>query len=250
MFHNFLLGRLYPVHSKIHSMNPISKLLCFLLFIVISFFSATLPLCILLLVFIILFLNMTNISIRTYFTIIKFLIPIYLVAIIINLIMSISLFDTFIILLRFTFVIFYIMVLTLTTPFTELIYGLEKILFLFKLIGVNTSKLALSITLFFRSFSSLIDEINRIIKTEAGRGLDFYHSTVKEKILLFRSFIMPSLIFVERKNKELRKSMLLRLYSTRRKRTNFRMNKIGLFDGFMLFIHIILLFLVIKKAIL
>lgn len=250
MFHDFFLARYYPIHSKVHSMNPISKLLCFFLFMIIAFFSATMPLVLLLFMFLFILLNMTNVPICKYLEVIKFLIPFYFLAFIINVMLSISFFDTIIILLRLTSVLWYMMAIILTTPFTELIYGLEKIFSPLRIIGINPSKLALSITLFLRSFSNLMDEINRIIKTEASRGLDFYQVKIKDKIKLFHSFIMPALLQTARKNEELKKAMILRLYSVNYKRTNFRMNRFGLFDGVLLLIHIALLALVIKEVIL
>lgn len=247
MFHDFMFGRYYPVRSKIHFMNPISKILCILLFLIMTFFSTTLSLNLILFIFTILVLIMTNISLFTYFKTAKVLIPIYIVILIVNFIFQISWMDTLVMMIRLTLVFFYITMLTLTTPPTEIIYGLEKVFGFLRTFHVNVSSLALSITLFLRFFPNMIDEANRILKSQASRGIEYYSSNLKGKCLALRAMIVPAFVLTAKKTEELKNNMMLRLYSTKRKRTNFRMNRWNWFDSYLVMMHFLILVVIIKK---
>lgn len=249
MFNSFLLGRYYPVRSKIHFMNPISKLLCFVLFLLMTFFSTTIQLNIFLIMLTLLVLALTNISIFTYLRATKVLIPIYLVIIIINIIFKIAALDSLVMIIRLTLLFLYITMLTLTTPWSEIIYGLEKLLSFLKIFGVNVSKLSLSITLAFRFLPMLVDEMNRILKSGASRGIDYYSSELKEKVFILRSIVGSAFLLTVKKIEDLKMSMYLRFYSTSKKRTNFRMNRWHYFDSYLVMMHLLILIVIIKKEV-
>lgn len=247
MFHDFMFGRYYPVRSKIHFMNPLSKLLCVMIFVLMTFFSTTIELNLFLMVLTILILSLTNISLKLYAKSAKILIPFYLLILLVNAIFKISFLDTVVMMIRLTLVFFYITMLTLTTPPTEIIYGLEKILGFLKLFRINVSNLALSITMTIRFLPNMIDESNRILKTQASRGIEFYSSNLQGKILALRSMIVPAFILTVKKSEDLKRTMALRLYSTKKKRTNFRMNHWNWFDSYIVMMHLLILFVIIKK---
>lgn len=230
-------------------MNPISKFLCFLLFLLMTFFSTTISLNIFLIMLTFLVLALTNISILTYLRGAKVLIPVYLLIIIVNMIFRISAIDSFVMIIRLTLLFIYITMLTLTTPWSEMIYGLEKLLSFLKLCGINVSKLSLSITLSFRFLPMLVDETNRILKSGASRGIDYYSSHPKEKIYILRSTIRPAFLLTVRKIEDLKMAMHLRFYSTAKKRTNFRMNRWSYFDSYLVMMHLLILIVIIKKEV-
>lgn len=39
MLNKIMIGRYYPVNSQVHKMNPLAKIICILLFIVMIFFT-------------------------------------------------------------------------------------------------------------------------------------------------------------------------------------------------------------------
>jgi len=250
MFHNFRLGHYYPIRSKIHFMNPISKLLCTMLFIGMTFFSTTIELTLCLAVLTLLLLTITNISLKNYLKIVKVLVPFYLIVLIVNIIFMVPIVDIFIMIVRFTLIFLYLAMLTLTTPFTEIIYALEKIFGFLKLFRINVSSFALTITSLLKFIPYLIDEMNRILKTQASRGVCYYNSNLKGKIYALKNMIGPAFVLTLKKINDLKQNMHMRLYNSEKKRTNFRMNRWKPFDTYMIMIHIIILLVIIKKEVL
>ncbi len=249
MLHNIVLGRYYPVRSKIHTMNPISKLLCIFIFILMTFLSTTWQLNLFLIMLTLLFLLLTNIPIVHYFRTIKILIPIFVILFIIGIIFHIPLLDSFFFMIKITLILFYFTMLTLTTPMTEIIYGLEKSLCFLNLFGLNVPAIALSITEAIRFIPNMVDEGNRILTSAASRGIDYHHSNVMTKLTILKSMSGVILSLSIKKSEDLRRAMVLRLYQ-RGKRTNFRMNRWKAFDSYMVMIYLLALLVIIKKEIL
>lgn len=249
MFHNIMLGSYYPVYSKVHAMNPISKLLCIFIFIFMTFLSTTLQLNIFLLMLTFLFLLLTNIPIVHYFRTIKVAIPIYMILFIIGIVFHIPLLDSFFFMVKITLILFYFTMLTLTTPITEIIYGFEKILGFLTLFGLNVSAIALSITEAIRFIPNMVDEGSRILTSAASRGIDYKHSNLITKLIILKSMSRAILSLSIKRSEDLRKAMALRLYQ-RGKRTNFRMNRWKIFDSYMIMMYVLVLLLIIKKEIL
>lgn len=250
MFHSLRLGHYYSIRSKIHFMNPISKLLCAMLFIGMTFLSTTIELTLCLTALTLLILIMTNISLKNYLKIVKVLMPFYLIVLIINIIFMVPIVDIFIMMVRFTLIFLYLTMLTLTTPFTEIIYALEKIFGFLKIFKINVSSLALAITSLLKFIPCFIDEMNRILKTQASRGVSYYNSNLKGKIYALKNVIGPAFVLTVKKINGLKQNMNMRLYNSEKKRTNFRMNRWKPFDTYMIMIHIIVLLVIIKKEVL
>jgi energy-coupling factor transport system permease protein len=149
--------------------------------------------------------------------------------------------------LRLVSIVLYTSVLTLTTPPTEITYGLEQVLSPFKLIGLPVNKIALSISLALRFIPTIIDQGNKILKSQASRGIDYYNSSLKGKFMAIKSMIIPMFVITLKKADDLADAMTVRLYNVNAKRTNFRINKWFFFDTYKVMIHIAILFLIIYK---
>ncbi|MCI9233814.1 MAG: energy-coupling factor transporter transmembrane protein EcfT [Bacilli bacterium] len=243
-----MLGRYYPVRSKVHAMNPISKILCIVLFIVMAFLSTIWQLNVLLLILTFLFLMLTNISIIYYLRTMKILFPLYFVVFIIGMVFQVSILDSVFLMMKVTLIVFYFIMLTLTTPITEIIYGLEKLLIFLRPFQLNVSAIALSITEAIRFVPNLIDEGSRILKSAASRGIDYRHSNFFVKLKILQS--MASCIFqlTMKKSENLKFAMRLRLYQCGN-RTNFRMNHWKIFDSYMVMLYLLILIMIVKKEI-
>ncbi|MCI8545033.1 MAG: energy-coupling factor transporter transmembrane protein EcfT [Bacilli bacterium] len=249
MFHNIMLGRYYPVRSKIHTMNPISKILCIFLFIFMAFLSTSWQLNFFLIILTFLFLQLTNIPIVHYFRTIKLLIPVFVVIFIIGIIFQIPLLDSFFLMIKFILILFYFTMLTLTTPMTEIIYGFGKLLGFLNLFGLNVSAIALFITETIQFVPNVVDEGSRILKSAASRGVDFHHSNMVTRLMILKSMSGQILSLSIKRIEDLRRAMILRLYQSGR-RTNFRMNRWKAFDSYMVMMYLLALLVVIKKEIL
>ena len=119
-----------------------------------------------------------------------------------------------------------------------------------KLIGIPVNKMALSISLALRFIPTIIDQGNKIIKSQASRGIDYYNSGIKGKLLAIKSLIIPMFVLSIKKADDLADSMEIRLYNVNKKRTNFRQNPWRFYDTFLVLLHLGLFILIMKEVVL
>ena len=248
MLNKVMIGRYYPINSLVHKMNPLAKIICVLLFIVMIFLTFDIRFNIVMSILLILMLFNTkipaNIYIKTVFSI-KWLL---LFILIVNIIVGSSLQVTIITVLRLIYIVLYTSILTLTTPPTEITYGLEKLFSPLRLIGVPVNKMALSISLALRFIPTIIDQGNKIIKSQASRGIDYYHYNFKGKLLALKSLVIPMFVLSFKKADDLADAMEVRLYNVNSRRTNFRQNKWRFYDTFIVLMHLGLFILIVKEV--
>ncbi len=248
MLSKIMIGRYYPVNSQIHQMNPLAKILCILLFVVMIFFSYDIKINIIISVLLILMLLNTKVPMKIYIKTIFSIKWLLLFVLIINLILTTDLKVTVITALRLIYIVLYTSVLTLTTPPTEITYGLEKLFSPLRFIGIPVNKMALSISLALRFIPTIIDQGNKIIKSQASRGIDYYNSNLQGKILAIKSLIIPIFVLSIKKADDLSDAMEVRLYNINDKRNNFRQNRWGLYDTFLVLMHLALFILIVKEV--
>lgn len=249
MLNNIMIGSYYPMRSKIHDMNPLSKIICTIVFIIMCFLANSVALNIVLLLLTIIMILNANIPFKIFSNTIKSLKFLLLFLLIINIILKVSVDATLVLLLRIILIVLYTTILTLTTPPTEITYGLEKVFSPLKLIGIPVKKFSLSITLALRFIPSIIDQANKILKSQASRGLDYKESNLKGKFIAIKSIIVPMFVLTLRKADLLAESMEVRLYNINKKRVNFRQNRWGVFDTYLCLIHLLFLAVIIKKGV-
>ena len=250
MLNKIMIGRYYPINSLVHKMNPLAKIICVLLFIIMSFLTFDIRFNAMLFVLLMLMVCNTKVPFDIYFKTLFSIKWLLLFILIINLIVGSNLEVTIITMFRLIFVVLYTSILTLTTPPTEITYGLEKLFLPLKLIGIPVNKMALSISLALRFIPTIIDQGNKIIKSQASRGIDYYNSNLKGKILAIKSLIIPMFVLSIKKADDLADSMEVRLYNVNSKRINFRQNKWHFYDTFLVLMHLGLFILIMKEVVL
>lgn len=248
MLDNIAIGRYYPVRSRIHFMNPLSKVICTALFVIMCAFANTLITNLALLALVILMILNSHIPVKYFFTSIKSLRYILLFIIIINMVFNIYFETTLVMLFRIVLLVLYTSILTLTTPPTEITYGLEKFFSPLKIFKVPVNRMALSVTIALRFIPTIIDEVNKILKSQACRGIDYNNSNFKGKLVAIKALIVPMFVLTIKRADDLADSMEVRLFSIYNKRTNFRQNKWSFFDTYLVAIHIVLLVTLVMRS--
>lgn len=249
MSNKVMIGRYYPISSLIHRMNPLAKIICTLLFIITLFLANTLKFNILISILLILIILSTKIPLKLYGKMILSLKWLLLGILLIDLLVGATLETTIISILRIIYIVLYSSVLTLTTPPSELTFGLAKFFGPLKLFKVPVNRMALSITLALRFIPNILDTGNKILKSQASRGIDYNHSNMKGKLIAVQSLIIPMFVLTFRRADGLADSMETRLYNIDSKRVNFRQNKWGFYDTFLVLLHISLLALIIVRGV-
>lgn len=247
MLNNLVLGIYYNNYSKVHYMHPLSKIICTVVFIIMVFICNDIKLMILLSLLAILFTEIAHLPKTIYYKTIMSLKYIIIFIVLINLIFKADLITTIMDILRLVLIVLYTSILTLTTPPTEITYGLELLFSPLKIVRIPVNKIALSISLALRFIPSIIDQANKILKSQASRGIDYYNSSLKGKFLAVKSMIIPMFMITIKKADNLADAMTVRLYSINDKRTNFRINKWYFFDTYMVLVHVTILVLIIYR---
>jgi len=249
MLDNVVIGRYYPIKSKIHSMNPICKIICLLLYLITLLFSTDIVLTLVLTIFTLILMFLSNVPSKVYFNTVFSLKYLLLFLLIVNTIFGINILSTITMIIRLSILVIYTTIITLTTPPTEITYGLEKTFAFLRIFKVPVNKMALSLTLAIRFIPTIIDQANKILKSQASRGIDYYNSDLKGKIVAVKSMLYPMINLTIKRADDLSDAMEVRLFSINSKRTNYRINKWKMFDNYILMVHMILLFIIIVKGV-
>ena len=108
--------------------------------------------------------------------------------------------------------------------------------------------MALTISISLRFIPTVIDEGDKILKSQACRGIDFNTSNIKDKLVAIKSLVIPMFVLTLKRADELADAMEVRLFSIYKKRTNFRQNPWGFYDTYLTSIHIVLLITLITRS--
>lgn len=251
MFNSINLGKYYPIESKIHSMNSTAKIISILLFLIMTFIINNIWLFIILLLFTMYLIKKTQVPVKLFINAIKNLRVLIIFLLIFNLlIFNFDIIITMIIILKIIIIIFITSILTFSTPPTEITYGLEKVFKPLKKIKVPVSSIALSLTLALRFIPSIIEQAEKILKSQASRGIDFKNSRINGKIMALSSMLIPMFILSFKRADDLADAMEVRLYNYSENRTNYRLNAWTRYDTkVVIIISIMLLLFIVSEVV-
>jgi len=249
MLNSMAIGRYYKAESKIHDMNPFAKLICIILFVALSMISNDIKLNLTISIIVILVMGLSHVPLRLYYKTIFGMRLLIIFIIIINFLIGANYIEITLLVLRLITLVLYTSILTLTTPPSEIAYGLEQLLSPLKIIKLPVSKLALSISLALRFIPTIIDQSNRILKAQASRGIDFQNSDIKGKLVAVKSLLLPMFVLSFKRAEDLGEAMEVRLYNIDKPRTNYRVNRWRFFDTYIVVMHLAMLTVVIARMI-
>ena len=249
MSNNLILGRYYPVKSFIHSMNPLSKIICLFIFVIMTLISNSCFFGILLLGLNALIVYLSNVPIMVYLKSLSKMKIFLIFIIIINIIFGVNIITNILMVIKIVLLVNYSSILTLTTPPTEITYGIEMFLRPLNKLRIPINKISLSISLALRFIPTIFDEATKILKSQASRGVDYYNSDVKGKIEAVKTMIIPMFNLSLKRADILADAMEVRLFSFDRTRTNYRINKWSKFDTISVGIHILLFVLILLSEV-
>lgn len=245
MFNKYSIGNYYLKDSIIHKLNPVFKIISLFLSIISVLISNSLIDFITLFIFILIIMLLSKIELKIYLKNIYTLRIFIIFIIIINLIFKVSIVDSLYMILKIIYLVILSAILTLTTPPTEITYGLERVFRIFnKILPVNS--IALTITLALRFIPMITMQAERIIKASSLRGID-YNENIKSKILALSNIFVPMIYLSLKKADDLADIMEIRLYNYGISRTNYRLNKWKLIDSILLILNIVVLIIVIWR---
>lgn len=238
MLKDITLGKYYPGNSLIHSLDPRTKILLTVFFMIAIFFVNSLYMFIPFAVFLWVVMKLTKIPVKL---ILKSLTPLRFIIILmffINVFMIrtgkvlcsfwiIKITDQS--LLRAAFVVFRLVLLvlgtsimTLTTTPILLTDGIESILKPLKKIKFPAHELAMMMTIALRFIPTLLDETDRIMKAQLARGADFETGGLIKRAKSMLPIMIPLFISAFKRADELALAMDSRCYHGDKGRTRMK----------------------------
>ncbi len=248
MLNNISIGSYIETKSNIHDMHPLSKIICTIAFICMALFTNDLEISMVLTLLVMVMVVNTNLPLSVYYSSVKSIFPLLLFVFLFFSLLSLSFAFGFVIFVNLILITIYLSILTLTTPPTEIIYGLEKFFYPLNKVNIKVNMLAVNVGVSLKFIPTFIGEVNNVYRSMASRGIDRY-SSFNSLCSTFFVAILASWFKSLSRLKSLKEMMFLRLYGYERTRTNFRINNWGIFDSYLLVIHIAIMGVIIWEGV-
>jgi len=124
------------------------------------------------------------------------------------------------IVLRIVLMISITSLLTFTTRYQEINTGFQALLSPLKVFHIPVGTFSMMLSLSLRFIPTLVEETNKIMRSQASRGVDFNESNLKQKVKQIVSLLVPLFIISFKKADDLANAMEARGYIMEGKRSN------------------------------
>ena len=237
MLRDITLGQYYPVDSVIHRLDPRTKLLGTLLFIISLFCMDSAWGYGLAALFLAMTIRLSKVPLKFMVRGLKAVLVLLLISVSFNLFltpgreifrlgflkitwegMRTALFMA----VRLIFLVLGSSVMTLTTTPNELTDGLEKGLGFLKKVGVPVHEVAMMMSIALRFIPILIEEADKIMKAQMARGADFESGNIVQRAKSMVPLLVPLFISAFRRATGLAMAMEARCYRGGEGRTKMK----------------------------
>ena len=260
MLRDITLGQYYNVDSLVHRLDPRTKLVGTLIYIITIFMFRDPKIYIPVLLFLIFTVKLSKVPARY---ILRGLKPIWILLFITaffnvfltkgEVIFSFwrlsvtkeGLFNGFFLCARLALLVTGSSVMTLTTTPTELTDGLESLLKFLKKIRVPVHEIAMMMSIALRFIPILMEELDKIMKAQMARGASFDSGNIIKKVKAMVPLIIPLFISAFRRANDLALAMEARCYRGGEGRTKMKPLKYKRCDASAYIVLLIYLLIVI-----
>lgn len=250
-----ILGKYREDDSFLHKLNPQVKIISSIYFSLISIIFSDFRLLILLILMLLIGVKLGKISLKNFFYGIRPVLYVAIFTIIFQIlftkngeliyklgileIYSGTLWNSLLVLMRFTVLIGMAFILTYTTSPIEITHGLEDLFSPLKKLGIPVAEMALVISIALRFIPIFFSEAERIRICQASKGWDVEELKFLEKICYYGSIFIPLLSSALSRSEELANAMEIKGYGIKNIKTRFRSYSFRNYDIYFLFIVIV-----------
>ena len=233
-----ILGRYVPGNSLIHHLDPRSKLLAMIIFIMIVFWANNLVTNLIMLAFTLLAVLLSKIKLSFFLNGVKPMIGIILFTTFFQMffthggdtlfllwifkVTTYGLNQAALIFMRFLLIIFFSTLLTLTTTPLSLSDAVEFLLKPLKVFKVPAHEIGLMLSMSLRFVPTLMDDTTRIMNAQRARGVDFGEGKHVQKVKSIIPILIPLFASSFKRADALAIAMEARGYNGGEGRTRFR----------------------------
>lgn len=251
-----ILGRYIPGDSLVHRLDPRSKLLAMIIFLVVVFWANNLVTNLIMLAFTVFAIVLSQIPLRFFVNGVKPMIGIILFTTMFQIfftqqgtpifsvwflqITDFGLNQALLIFMRFMLIILMSTILTLTTMPLSLADAVESLLKPLRIIKVPAHEIGLMLSLSLRFVPTLMDDTTRIMNAQRARGVDFGEGNLMQKVKTIIPILIPLFASSFKRADALATAMESRGYQGGDGRTKFRQLRWRLVDSVTLFVFVLL----------
>lgn len=237
MIRDITLGQYFPGTSFLHKLDPRSKILLMIVYVVTLFLADTLSSYLLLIVSTVTVILLSRISLKFYLRGLKPLLLIMGFTALLNMlysegeplfsfwIFSVSMegiINAVFMVIRIVMMVLSMSVLTYTTSPLLLTGGLERLLLPLSYIRVPVHDFAMMMTIALRFIPTLLEETEKIMNAQKARGADFESGSLIRRAKAMIPILIPLFVSAFRRAEELAVAMECRCYEVDSKnRTRF-----------------------------
>ena len=254
MLKDITLGQYFPGKSIVHRLDPRTKLIALILYIVALFSAGSWVSYGIVFAFLVTIVALSQIPVKALFRGLKPLVMILVFTGILNLLFTTGetvllsfwrititlegLVRAFFMVVRILMLISATFLLTYTTSPIQLTDGLESLLSPLKIIRVPVHELAMMMCIALRFIPTLIEETDKIISAQKARGADFETGKLMERVKALIPILVPLFVSAFRRADELATAMECRCYQGGEGRTKMKLLRYRCHDyvAFMLFV--------------
>lgn len=235
MLSNIQTCRYYPGFSFFHHRNPLFKIIFLFLFLLTILFSNLIE-SIFLFFMLFLCLVISQVPWKYYVKSLQKAKVLFFCLFLLHFLCGNKIEQTVTLFLQMVEVILLSSLFLATTTPEEITRGLEQFFSPLKKFHISISELALSLSLVFRFLPELLEQSDKILKSQASRGVDYGEVNWKKKMMVLSSLLFPMFRYSFLKAEMVSDVMELRGYQIGEKRTIYKESKWTLKDGIILVI--------------
>ena len=257
MLKDITLGQYFPGNSFIHRLDPRTKLIVLVIYIVALFMAVNWVSYALMAAFLIACIKISTIPAKSFVRGMKPLLMILIFTGVLNLffttegtvlvdfwfitITTLGLQRAIFMVIRILLLICGTFLLTYTTSPISLTDGLEALMNPLKKIKVPVHELSMMMCIALRFIPTLIEETDKIMSAQKARGADFESGTLMEKAKALIPILVPLFISAFRRADELATAMECRCYQGGEGRTKMKLLRYTLWDFRAFFVSAVVL---------
>lgn len=238
MIRDITIGQYYPGSSRIHRLDPRTKIVCTVLFLISLFIQNSLPGYVLATVFLGCVIVLSGVPLKF---IVKGLKPI-VILLLFTVAMNLFLTDGGAVLLKFSIFtitenglrtsvymairLMYLVtgssIMTFTTSPNGLTDGMEKLLHPLNRVNVPVHEVAMMMSIALRFIPILLEETDKIMKAQQARGADFESGNIMQRAKSMVPILVPLFVSAFRRANDLAMAMESRCYHGGEGRTKMK----------------------------
>ncbi len=227
-------SRYRNIRSVIHSIDPVVKLLAFIMLIIATFISQNVITLSTVVIFVFLVSLFARVRIKSYFNILIFIIPFYISMFLLYWLALLNAGEAAISVaymsLRLYLFILVSIVYTSTTKEMDIASSIEWLITPLRLIKVPTYEISMMIMLAIRFIPLMFEDLRLIMIAQTSRGVNVYNGSFSTRVKGVFNSLLPMFVLAFKRSDDVSNAMIIRGYEIGKKRTKYKKNKFGILE--------------------